>query len=66
MRPPNESLTAIHEVGPRPMRHEHSPTAPLSIHDLTVAYRHKPVLWNVDLDVPQGKLVAIVGPNGAG
>jgi manganese/zinc/iron transport system ATP- binding protein len=34
--------------------------------DLTVAYREKPVLWDVDLDVPEGVLMAIVGPNGAG
>ena len=34
--------------------------------DLTVAYREQPVLWDVDLDVPQGTLMAIVGPNGAG
>ncbi len=39
---------------------------PLSIQDLTVAYHRKPVLWDVDLDVPAGRLVAIVGPNGAG
>ncbi|MBL4699969.1 MAG: metal ABC transporter ATP-binding protein [Phycisphaeraceae bacterium] len=39
---------------------------PLSIHDMTVAYHRKPVLWDVDLDVPQGKLVGIIGPNGAG
>ena len=45
---------------------EHSPDAPLSIHDMTVAYHRKPVLWDVDLDVPEGKLIAIVGPNGAG
>ena len=45
---------------------EHSPHAPLSIHDLTVAYHRKPVLWDVDLDVPAGKLIGIVGPNGAG
>jgi manganese/zinc/iron transport system ATP- binding protein len=45
---------------------EHPPDAPLSIHDMTVAYHRKPVLWDVDLDVPEGKLVAIVGPNGAG
>ena len=44
----------------------HSPTAPVSIHDLTVAYHRKPVLWDVDLDIPEGKLVAIIGPNGAG
>lgn len=46
--------------------HEHSSASPLSIHDMTVAYHRKPVLWDVDLDVPEGKLVAIVGPNGAG
>jgi manganese/zinc/iron transport system ATP- binding protein len=45
---------------------EHSPDVPLSIHDMTVAYHRKPVLWDVDLDVPEGKLVGIVGPNGAG
>ncbi|MEM1096728.1 MAG: metal ABC transporter ATP-binding protein [Bacteroidota bacterium] len=38
----------------------------LSVRDLTVAYREKPVLWDIDLDVPQGVLMAIVGPNGAG
>jgi manganese/zinc/iron transport system ATP- binding protein len=38
----------------------------LEVTDLTVAYRDKPVLWDVDLTVPQGTLMAIVGPNGAG
>jgi manganese/zinc/iron transport system ATP- binding protein len=38
----------------------------LEVRDLTVAYREKPVLWDVDLEIPQGKLCAIVGPNGAG
>jgi len=42
----------------------HAP--PLEIHDLTVAYHRKPVLWGIDLVVPPGKLVGIVGPNGAG
>lgn len=45
---------------------DHSPDSPLSIHDMTVAYHRKPVLWDVDLDVPAGKLVGVVGPNGAG
>jgi len=45
---------------------EHDPNAALSIHDLTVAYDRRPVLWDVDLDVPAGCLAAIVGPNGAG
>jgi manganese/zinc/iron transport system ATP- binding protein len=44
----------------------HSPRYPLSVHDLTVAYERKPVLWDVDLDVPEGSLVGVVGPNGAG
>jgi manganese/zinc/iron transport system ATP- binding protein len=38
----------------------------LDVADLTVAYRDKPVLWDVDLAVPAGVLCAIVGPNGAG
>ena len=41
-------------------------SAPLWIHDLTVAYHRKPVLWDVNLAVPEGKLIAVVGPNGAG
>ncbi len=38
----------------------------LEIHDLTVAFDRKPVLWNIDLSIPQGKLVGVIGPNGAG
>lgn len=45
---------------------EHSPHAPVSIHDVTVAYHQKPVLWDVDLDLPEGKLVGVIGSNGAG
>ncbi len=40
--------------------------APLEIHDLTVSYHNKPVLWGIDLVVPPGKLIGIIGPNGAG
>ncbi len=39
---------------------------PIQIHDMTIAYQKKPVLWDVELDVPEGKLVGIIGPNGAG
>jgi manganese/zinc/iron transport system ATP- binding protein len=39
---------------------------PIAVEDLTVAYRDEPVLWDVDLTVPEGTLMAIVGPNGAG
>ncbi len=45
---------------------EHSPASPLSIHDLTVAYHRKPAVWDVDLEIPEGKLVGLIGPNGAG
>ena len=38
----------------------------IEVRDLTVAYRESPVLWDIDLDVPSGVLMAIVGPNGAG
>lgn len=38
----------------------------LEVHDLTVAFDRKPVLWDIDLAIPQGKIVGIVGPNGAG
>ena len=38
----------------------------IEVRDLTVAYRESPVLWDIDLDVPSGALMAIVGPNGAG
>ncbi|MCO6046578.1 metal ABC transporter ATP-binding protein [Aeoliella sp. ICT_H6.2] len=41
-------------------------TTALEVHDMTVAYRRKPVLWDIDLTVPEGQLVGIVGPNGAG
>lgn len=42
------------------------PDLALEITDLTVAYDNKPVLWDIDLNVPKGILLAIAGPNGAG
>jgi manganese/zinc/iron transport system ATP- binding protein len=44
----------------------HLESSPLSIHDMTVAYQRRPVLWDIDYSAPSGKLIAIVGPNGAG
>lgn len=38
----------------------------IEVNDLTVAYRQKPVLWDIDLSAPPGILMAVVGPNGAG
>ena len=43
-----------------------TPAPAVQVEDLTVAYRDKPVLWDIDLTVPQGVLMAVVGPNGAG
>jgi manganese/zinc/iron transport system ATP- binding protein len=39
---------------------------PLSVRSMTVAYHDRPVLWDVDYEVPPACLIAIVGPNGAG
>lgn len=38
----------------------------IEVHDLTVVYHSKPVLWDIDFQLPEGKLIAIMGPNGAG
>lgn len=38
----------------------------VEVEDLTVAYDAKPVLWDIDLKIPRGMLMAVVGPNGAG
>lgn len=38
----------------------------LEVHNLTVSYNRKPVLWDVDFKLPQGKIIGIVGPNGSG
>jgi manganese/zinc/iron transport system ATP- binding protein len=38
----------------------------LDVHDVSVAYQHKTVLWDVDLTVKEPHLVGIIGPNGAG
>ena len=47
-------------------RPEHSGGSPLSVHSMTVAYQHKPVLWDIEYEAPSNAIVAIVGPNGAG
>ena len=38
----------------------------VELHDVTVAYGRKPVLWNVDLSIDAPCLYGIIGPNGAG
>src|ERR1041385_7977297 len=39
---------------------------PIEVHDLTVSYDKKPVLWNIDVAFPEGEIIGIIGPNGAG
>ncbi|MBS0654260.1 MAG: metal ABC transporter ATP-binding protein [Verrucomicrobia bacterium] len=41
-------------------------TLALKVQGLTVHYQSTPVLWDIDLAIPQGQLVGIIGPNGAG
>jgi manganese/zinc/iron transport system ATP- binding protein len=38
----------------------------LDIHDVTVAYHKRPVIWDIDLALHEPRLAAVVGPNGAG
>lgn len=38
----------------------------LEVHNLTIAYHRRPVLWDVDFAIPEGVLVGVIGPNGAG
>jgi len=46
---------------------QQSINAPIvEVHDLTVSYHKKPVLWSVDFTLPKGVLAGIIGPNGAG
>lgn len=41
-------------------------TPVIEVHDLTVSYEKKPVLWNIDVSIPPGEIIGIIGPNGAG
>jgi manganese/zinc/iron transport system ATP- binding protein len=62
----SEQQAGSQGVPPVATGHEHPLSAPLSIHDMTVAYERKPVLWDIDLDLPEGRIIGLIGPNGAG
>ncbi|MBX2930198.1 MAG: metal ABC transporter ATP-binding protein [Saprospiraceae bacterium] len=38
----------------------------IETHNLTVSYNRRPVLWDVDFSLPEGRLIGIIGPNGSG
>ncbi|MEQ8703703.1 MAG: metal ABC transporter ATP-binding protein [Phaeodactylibacter sp.] len=38
----------------------------IETHNLTVAYNRRPVLWDIDFEVPEGQLIGVLGPNGSG
>ncbi len=38
----------------------------IKVSNLTVHYHDSPVLWDIDLEIPQGAFVGVLGPNGAG
>ena len=58
---------SVHASDDRYTTHETNATVPaIEVHDLTVAYRKRPVLWDVDLKIQPGSLVGLAGPNGAG
>jgi manganese/zinc/iron transport system ATP- binding protein len=59
-------VTATRTPGGAPSMTRAEDTLAVEVTDLTVAYHERPVLWDVDLSVPAGLLLAIVGPNGAG
>jgi manganese/zinc/iron transport system ATP- binding protein len=44
----------------------HVPNPIVEVHNLTVTYRDKPAIWNIDFTIPEGILGGIIGPNGAG
>ncbi|UKN02890.1 metal ABC transporter ATP-binding protein [Paracrocinitomix mangrovi] len=38
----------------------------IEVHNLTVSYGAGPVLWDIDFELPSGKIIGVIGPNGSG
>ncbi len=64
---PSDSRTGgnSHPASP-PLSETHRETPAIEVHDFSVAYRKRPVIWGIDFKIPPGHLVGVVGPNGAG
>jgi manganese/zinc/iron transport system ATP- binding protein len=62
----DDLLAAAHRQAVRPVAWPVEGKPPLEVHNLTVAYHRRPVLWDIDFAIPAGALVGVVGPNGAG
>lgn len=46
---------------------EHAKASPLlELHNATVTYQSKPAIWNIDFQIPEGKMVGVIGANGSG
>ena len=61
-----DSGTASSERNPHSKRPAACRTSTLSIRGLTLSYRDRLVLNNIDLDVSVGESVSVMGPSGAG
>jgi manganese/zinc/iron transport system ATP- binding protein len=38
----------------------------IEVHNLTVSYDGRPVLWDIDFNLDSGKIIGVIGPNGSG
>jgi branched-chain amino acid transport system ATP-binding protein len=57
-------VTGSAQIGPTEPAGDAPPA--LALEGITAGYGSTTVLWNVDLEVPAGAVVALLGPNGAG
>ncbi len=57
---------AVSKRAATPLEHLQRLDVAIHVEDLTVAYNNEPALWDIDMEVPKGLLMAIIGPNGAG
>jgi len=64
---PKTPSHALAEVFPFYIMKQNKDTSPiLRVNGVTAGYGDVQVLWGIDLSVPRGQIVSIVGPNGTG